>query len=90
MGGPIVFSHLALDLQVAAKTVKHWITVFERMYMVFIVPPYSGNLARSIQKAPKVHFYDHAEVNSENKGMVFENLVAQHLLKRILKDFAMS
>jgi predicted AAA+ superfamily ATPase len=79
-------ANLAADIEVSAKTVKHWIDLLARMYMVFIVPPYSGKLSRTLQKAQRVYFYDNLDVEtSEDKllGARFENLVATHLLKRI-------
>lgn len=82
VGGPIVFSNLAEDLQVSTKTVQHWLEVLERMYLVFVVRPYSKNIPRATLKPPKVYFYDNADVIGD-EGARFENLVATHLLKRI-------
>jgi predicted AAA+ superfamily ATPase len=82
VGQLIVISNLALDLQVAPNTVKRWIDILERMYLVFIVRPYTQNLARSISKPFKVYFFDNADVEGD-EGAKFENLVACHLLKKI-------
>ena len=88
VGGPVVVSNIAEDLQVAPKTVKHWIEILARMYLVFSVTPYTKSLPRAIQKPPKVYFYDNSEVTSDDPGARFENLIATHLLKRLdfLKD----
>ncbi|MEI8320396.1 MAG: DUF4143 domain-containing protein [Alphaproteobacteria bacterium] len=51
------------------------------MFVIFIVPPYSKNIARGIQKSPKIYFFDTALVSGE--GVRFENLVAISLLKHI-------
>lgn len=82
VGSTIVLSNIANELQVAPKTLKHWLQVLERMYLIFIVWPYSANLSRAILKPPKVYFYDNADVNGD-EGARYENLVATHLLKRI-------
>lgn len=82
VGGPIVVANLAEDLQVAAKTVKHWIELLERMYLIFIVRPYTEKLARALSKPNKVYFYDNADVLGD-EGARFENLVASHLIKRL-------
>lgn len=82
VGSEIVLANLARDLEVAPKTAKAWLQLLERTYALFIVTPYSYNLAKSIVKAPKAYFYDNGEVVGD-EGAKFENLVANHLLKRI-------
>jgi predicted AAA+ superfamily ATPase len=82
VSGPIVVSNLAENLQVASKTVKHWIDLLERMYVIFTVKPYTGKLSRALSKPVKIYFYDNADVIGDN-GPKFENLVATHLLKRL-------
>lgn len=80
VGATISYSSLAEDLSVAPKTVKHWIEILERLYVVFLVRPYAKKLARAIRKEPKVYFYDTGRVS--HQGARLENLVACHLLKR--------
>jgi predicted AAA+ superfamily ATPase len=82
VGGPIVFSKIANELQVAPRSVKHWIEILERMYFIFLVYPYSKNMPKAIQKPPKVYFFDNGDVMGD-EGAKFENLVATHILKRL-------
>ncbi len=84
VGQLIVLSNIAADLQVAPKTLKHWLEVLERMYVVFIVRPFTKNLPRSLQKPFKVFFYDTGDVDNAHDvmGAKIENLVAAHLLKQ--------
>jgi hypothetical protein len=82
VGSLIVVSNLAADLQVAPNTVKRWIEILERMYLIFVVKPYTEKLSRAISKPFKVYFYDNADVEGD-EGAIFENLVATHLLKKI-------
>jgi len=88
VGGLVVLSNLAADAQVSPKTAKAWLEVFERMYLVFAVRPYTRSLPRAIQKPPKVYFFDNGDVLGD-EGARFENLVAATLLKRLhfLEDF---
>ena len=81
VGSPVVLAHIADDLQVSPVTLKHWLEVLERMYVVFAVRPLTKNLPRAIQKPPKVYFFDNGDVIGD-EGSRFENLVATHLLKR--------
>lgn len=53
VSSPIVLSNLANELQVAPQTLKHWLEVLERMYLVFVVRPYTKSLPRAVQKPPK-------------------------------------
>lgn len=82
VGSLIVVSNLAKDLQVAPNTVKRWIEILERMYLIFTVRPYTEKLSRAISKPFKVYFFDNADVDGD-EGARFENLVATHLLKKI-------
>ncbi len=82
VGGLVIHSNLAQNLQVAHKTVKNWLEVLERMYLVFSLKPYTSTISRAILKPPKVYFYDNADVIGD-EGTRFENLVATTLLKRI-------
>jgi predicted AAA+ superfamily ATPase len=78
----VVLSNIAQELHVAPQTLKHWLEVLEKMYLVFVVRPYTKNLPRAVQKPPKVYFFDNADVIGDESAR-FENLVATHLLKRI-------
>ncbi len=81
VAGLVTLANIAGDLQVAPKTLKAWLQVLERMYVVFAIYPYSLGIARSLQKPPKVFFYDTGDVG-DDQGQKFENLVATQLLKR--------
>lgn len=80
VGGLIVLSNLANDLQISPPTAKNWLEVLERMYVIFVVRPLVKGVARSILKPPKVYFFDNADVVGD-EGARFENLVATHLYK---------
>lgn len=82
VGGEIVLSHLAQDVGVSVPTITKWIEIFERMYLVFTVRSYTKKVARAVLKPFKVYFFDNGDVVGD-EGAVFENLVANHLLKRL-------
>lgn len=87
-GGMVVVSNLAQDLQVAPQTAKSWLSVLERMYLIFRVNPYTQSIPRAILKPPKIYFFDNADT-VDDVGARFENLVATTLLKRLhfLEDY---
>lgn len=82
VGGLVVLSNIAQDLQTSPQTLTRWLEIFEKMYLVFVVKPYTKNLPRAVQKPPKIYFFDNADVIGDD-GARFENLVASHLLKKI-------
>lgn len=82
VGGLVVLSNLARDLEISPKTTKAWLETLERMYLVFCVRPYTKSLPRAVRKPPKVYFFDNGDVLGD-EGARFENLVATSLLKRL-------
>jgi len=81
-GSLITLSNLASELQISPKTARIWLEVLERMYLIFVVRPYTKSLPRAVLKPPKVYFFDNGDVLA-GEGERFENLVATSLLKRL-------
>ncbi|MFH0729497.1 MAG: ATP-binding protein [Pseudomonadota bacterium] len=82
VGSPVSYTSIAEDVGVAPNTVKKYIQIFESLYIIFRVTPFSGNIARSILKEPKLYFYDTGLVAGDD-GARFENLVALCLMKHV-------
>jgi predicted AAA+ superfamily ATPase len=82
VGSTISYNSLSRELGRDDKTVKRWLDLLERLYVVFRVSPYSKNIARGIKKAEKYYFYDCARVQGDESRKL-ENLVALSLKKEI-------
>ena len=82
VGTPVSYQSIAEDIQIAPNTVKKYIEILEAIYVIFRVTPFSNNIARSLLKEPKLYFYDSGLVVGD-EGAVFENLVANALLKHV-------
>ena len=82
VGSSVSYSSLARDLEISPHTVKKWISILESLYVIFVVPPYSKNLARAILREPKIYFYDNGRVKPD-EGARFENVIANALLKKL-------
>ncbi len=80
VGSPISYTSLAEDLQISPNTVKRYIDILQSLYIIFLVPPYHKNIARALQKRPKVYFYDTGYIKGD-ESIRFENLIAVSLLK---------
>lgn len=80
VGSSISYDSLANDLAISPHTVKRWVDLLETLYVIFIVKPYTKRITRSLQKRPKIYFYDTGFVKGD-EGARLENLVACALLK---------
>ena len=81
MGSPLSVNSLREDLGLAHKTVSKWLDIFERMCLIYRLPPYGSNRLRAVKKEQKHYHWNWAE--APEKGARFENLVAGHLLKQV-------
>ena len=48
----ITLSNIVEDVQVSSKTLKSWLGVLERMYLLFPVNPYTLNIPRAVLTPP--------------------------------------
>ena len=81
VGKPISYANLAQDLGISPPTAKTWVDLLEKLYIVFLLPPYSNRLARGIRKEKRVFFYDCAAAYDDTGGAQLENMVACSLLR---------
>ncbi len=94
VGELLDFSSLGNDAGVNSNTVKEWVSVLEKMNIIFLVRPFSSNLSSRLIKSPKVYFIDtglacrlqgwtSAEpiITSPQQGHLFENLVFSEIYK---------
>ena len=83
VGSPVSINSIAKDVLISPVTVKKYIDIFEALYIIFKVAPYSKKIARSILKEPKIYFYDTGLVVGD-EGIKLENMAAISLLKDAL------
>lgn len=87
-------SALGADAGVSHTTARHWLTVLEASYVVFLLPPFYANIRKRLVKSPKLYFYDvglasyligieHAGQLATHplRGALFENAVIAEALK---------
>jgi predicted AAA+ superfamily ATPase len=89
-GGVLSYNALHEDLQVAVESVRQWTDHLQRLYFLYLVRPFAGNIARSLRREPKLYLWDWSEIPDD--GARFENLIASHLLKwcHFTQDFGLS
>ena len=81
VGSPLSVNALREDLDLSYKTVAKYLDIFERMYLIYRLPPFHSHKLRAVKKEKKHYHYNWADV--QDKGARFENLIAGHLLKWI-------
>jgi predicted AAA+ superfamily ATPase len=79
VGSPLSVNSLGKLLQVAHASIERWLTMFERLYLVYRIEPFGSRRIRAVRKEKKLYFWDWSRVPEH--GTRFENLVASHLLK---------
>lgn len=78
VASPISYRSIAETIGISPITVKRYIEIFEALYILFLVRPFTTKISRSILKEPKVYFFDSGLV--EAGGARFENTIAVALL----------
>ncbi len=81
VGSVLSINALREDLEVAFETVRSWISVLERLYGVYRVPPFGAPRIKAVKKEQKLYMWDWARVEAEPAR--FENLVLSHLLRLV-------
>jgi hypothetical protein len=79
IGSLFSFNALAEDIRVSPLTIKNWMEILQRLFVVFSIPPYSQRIVRALHRQPKFFFNDWSQVPDD--GDRFENMVASHLWK---------
>jgi len=81
IGNPLSVASLSRDLQVAFDSIKKWLGLFERFFMVFQISPWSKKISRALTKEKKLYLYDYGGIESE--PVKFENMVALELWRAV-------
>ncbi|OHD67593.1 MAG: AAA family ATPase [Spirochaetes bacterium RBG_13_68_11] len=79
VGAPLSVRGLALQLHASHEAVERWISIFERLYLCFRIPPFGAPRIRAVRKEQKLYLWDWSMIPGD--GERFENLVASQLLK---------
>jgi predicted AAA+ superfamily ATPase len=94
IGQLFVASQVASDVGVSANTIQSWLSILQASYIVYLLPPFFGNVRKRLIKSPKLYFYDvglashllgiHTAEQAERdplRGALFENMVVMDQLK---------
>lgn len=95
IGNLVNINELAAQLGISRNTVDQYISILEKYFLVFRLPPFSRNLRSELNSKFKIYFWDTGIRNvvinrfspfeaRDDKGALFENLVMASILKRNL------
>lgn len=88
------YSELAKDTDISVMTAKHWISILEASFIIYLLQPFSGNLTKRLIKTPKLYFVDtglcawltgwtspDTLMNGAMAGAIFETYVVSEIFK---------
>lgn len=86
IGSEVSFNELAATVGVSKQTIASYIDLLEKVFVVFSLKPYSGNLRQALNKKRKIYFLDmgirNAIINNQNPlnirddvGKLWENFI---------------
>ncbi len=81
IGSLLSMASLSRDIKVSFDSIKNWLALFEKFFMVFRILPWSAKISRAITKERKIYLFDYASIDS--KGAKFENMVALELYRAV-------
>ena len=94
VGQLLNLQNLGNDAGITHTTAREWLSLMETSYIVFLLPPFHGNLSKRLIKSPKLYFYDVGlaayllGIEREGqlathplRGSLFENAVVMEVLK---------
>jgi len=86
IGNEVSFNELATTVGVSKQTVASYVDLLEKVFVVFSLKPYSGNLRQALNKKRKIYFLDigirNVIINNQNPlairddvGKLWENFI---------------
>lgn len=85
---------LATLSEISQPTAKSWLSLLERLHIIYLLSPYSNNKLKRLAKTPKLYFWDtglcsylakwlsvDTLLNGNASGYYFENFVVSELIK---------
>jgi uncharacterized protein len=79
VGSPLSLRSLGEDLEANHSTVRNWLEMLRRLYMVWPVSPYARKMQRAFRRDHKWYFLDWTYAADE--GGRFENMIATELYR---------
>ena len=93
IGNDVSFNELANSLHSTVKTVKRYIEILEKAFVIFRLTGFSRNLRKEISKSPRIYFWDNGIRNAvisrfeplelrDDAGKLWENFCISERIKK--------
>ena len=83
VGQLLSLTSLSDDVGVSRTTIRQWLTLLERSYIVYLLPPFARSIRKRLVKSPKLYFHD-VGLASYLLGIESPGQVATHPLRGAL------
>lgn len=91
-GQLLSIASISKALRLGRKTIEKYLFILEKTFIIYLLPPYSTNVKKTIVKTPKLYFVDTGMMNMalenftdvelrQNKGSIFETFILGEILK---------
>ena len=77
----LVYSNLAMDVQISVDTVRRWVETFRSLHLGFLVRPWFRNVAKALRKEPRWFLLDWSCIEDDRART--ETFMACHLQKAV-------
>ena len=57
-GQMLNYTELARDTDISLNTAKHWLSILQASFQVYLLQPYHSNVTKRLIKTPKLYFLD--------------------------------
>jgi len=81
IGSPLSIPSLSRDIKISYNSIRSWLSVMERFFLVFSIGPWTKKISRAIQKERKYYLWDSPRIT--NPAARFENMVALELYRAV-------
>lgn len=93
IGNDISYNELSRNLNTTVKTIKRYLEILEKAFVIFSLPGFSRNLRKEISKTPRYYFWDNGIRNvlvsnfntletRDDVGKLWENYCISERLKK--------
>ncbi len=93
VGNDVSYNELARNLNTTVKTIKRYLEILEKAFIIFRLSGFSGNLRKEITKTPRFYFWDNGIRNAiisnfnpieirDDTGKLWENFCVSERLKK--------
>ena len=83
-------NNIAAITEISHPTAKNWLSVLERLHVVFLLQPYANNKFKRLAKTPKLYFWDTGLCSYLAKWLTKDTLMSGHDVGHYFENFVVT